>query len=150
MNINAIDFPEFAGEGDPHEALQMFLNAVNALLESLITSNDDGLGNKVFDERFHDDLTRAWAEAREHFGSASRVIAQVPNEDLHRHGLGGFQLRLKLSVIRFHFYNFLKRGKEALRAALDPIDVVLNSVAVVVPPVEAITEMKDILKSCIR
>ncbi len=150
MSIEFVDFPEFSGEGKPQKALQSFLSAVQALLEKLISTNDDGLGNKVFDERFYHDLRMAWVEAREHFGPASRLLAEVADEDLHRHGLARFQLRLKLSVIRFHFDNFLKRGKEALKGLLEPIDVVLGSVAAVVPPVEAITEMKDILKSCIR
>jgi hypothetical protein len=150
MGIDVIGFPAFAGEGDSQERLELFLRSVRAFLGGLISSNEDPLGNEVFHEVFLDDLRSAWAEVQEHFESAMAGIAKVPNEDLHRHGLDGSQLRLKFSVVRFYFGRFLKMGREALKSVLDPIDVVLNSVATVVPAVGAIVEIKDTVKSCVR
>ena len=149
MDVGVVGLFESAGDGDPREELRGFLLSVRDLLHALI---QESLGEEVFEEVLLDDLRSAWPDVQEHFESALRLVADVRYADLHMHGLVGSQLRLKLSVVRFYYRRFLETARRALdlKKLLNPIDVVLNSVAAIIPPVAAIAEFKEMTHCCIR
>ena len=92
-------------------------------------------------------LLAAWEELveRNHFNMTRDVISSGEyDETLELHGLGGAQLSFKLfgaerAIERWR----ARRGRRLLKKALGWIDVLLDSLANVVPGAGAIKEFKD-------
>ena len=141
-------FPTFSGEGNPRGILASFIIAVRDFLDELVTTESAQPMSSVFFPELVPEMSDAWEDAKPRFS----LVASVHQGDqtaMIEHGLGGRELRFKLSVIRFHYARYLSVGKSVLRRLLDVIDDLLDSILDWVAKGGAISEIKDFIKDSV-
>jgi hypothetical protein len=141
-------------EDNDQSALQRFLDDVEQVLGALVESRD-----RLMPESLRDDALAAWQEGRETFSTVRSAVQTVAREDLARAGLVGSQLRLKLRgfgerLRQFGegFFDFLRDRlpldviKRIIKKLLEWANIILGSLASIIPPAEALQELKDGIK----
>ena len=140
------EFPSFDRLPD-REKLREYVLWVRALLGELVAQRNH---EKFFYSRTVVDMRDAWLEVQPEF---DRLLAAVENLDdavILSHGLGGFQLKFKLAVVRELFLSFRRPSGQGLRRLLGGVDALLDSIVAAAGGGSAVKEIKDTIRSAIK
>ena len=125
------------------EELSRFLTELHTVLRSTV----DEHGN-WFPSLLRQPIRDAWEEVQPNFEIASRYLREPPNAALldarlASVGLAGAQLHLKLVGFRGALQRFRDRSKRGLLQLLGWANILLGTLAGVIPGVEPILEYKE-------
>ena len=98
----SVEFPEFSGDGRPHDTLVAFVRETQKFLAEVVESNRDHNDRPLFHEQLRPSMRAAWKEVQPLFPEVERSIDLLTDDQLRDHGLVGAQLRFKLAVIRVY------------------------------------------------
>jgi hypothetical protein len=124
----SVEFPEFSGDGRPHDTLVAFVRETQKFLDELVQSNRDHNDRPLFHEQLRPSMRAAWKEVQPLFPEVERSIHLLTDDQLRDHGLVGAQLRFKLAVIRIYHGQYVAAGKRVLTKLADIIDGLLGSI----------------------
>jgi hypothetical protein len=126
-----------------------FLEDLREQLNSIELEEDQPWLASDLDPEFLRELREAREDLQTAFDEAvGAILDGNPDRSLFRRaGLRGRQLALKLRGWGTALRNFTaQRGRETLRELLSWANILLGSLATVLPPVEAIKEYKEVLE----
>jgi hypothetical protein len=108
----------------------------------------------LFREELREPIAEAWQELRPSFDDVMRALVEgdeeerVSDEELRRVGLTGRQLQLKLIGFNGAWDRLRQWGSvKVLKKVLEWIDIILGSLASIIPGADAIEEFKDSAKA---
>ena len=110
----------------------------------------------LFREELRQPIADAWRELGRSFEDVMKALVEegdelVSDRQLERLGLTGNQLKLKLTGFNGAWDRFRERGTvNLLKKLLDWIDIILGSLASIIPGADAIEEFKDSAKHSIE
>jgi hypothetical protein len=96
------------------------------------------------------EMRAAWHEVQPEFARLSAAFVQLDEALLVSHGLGGFQLRFTLAVIKELFRASRKPSGRGLRRLLTGVDALLDSIVDAAGGRSAVKEIKDTIRSAIK
>jgi hypothetical protein len=144
-----LQVPEYDGTGDPRPVLKSFVLNVRDFLDELVRDNMDPQGQALFVPELVTFMREAWAEGRSLFDAIAEGIPRLTDGALRDHGLGGQQLRFKLTVIRHFNERYLVLGKSILKKLLELIDTLLKSIISALGLGEGAAELKEYIEQSI-
>ena len=159
------EFPEPISNEESLRLLREFLHQMETML-AVVAEHP----RSIIPGRHHENLKAAWGEVRPKFSQAIEALrmpaASNRLPDLQNAGLTGAQLVFKLSIFQhargeLFEYGMPKEGQQRkrrwwerwldrLKPALKAANVILGSLAKVMPVVEAIKEFKESVESGIE
>jgi hypothetical protein len=137
--------------GDDRRALANFLSEVQVLLGDTVADP-----STWFPTELHEPLQSAWEELKPSFDLAGRYLAEPPDAnlleaELAHVGLTGGQLLLKRTGWERARDAFRERfTRRALRRALGWANIILGSLAGIIPGGDAIKEYKEVVEQAVE
>ena len=130
----------------PINNLREFLKEVEGLLDNIV-----GPWNQLlFAENDREPLEEAWTELKPKLPDIERQLLDTPPDQLEDAGLSGNQLRAKLKWLNDAWKRFKEKGTvKLLKKLLEWINLILGSIALLVPKAEALKEMKEAIEKLI-
>jgi hypothetical protein len=131
----------------PINNLEEFLNEAQGLLDNIV-----GPWSQIlFEENDREPLEEAWTELRLTLPDIAYQIRDAPPHKLEEAGLSGNQLTSKLKWLSDAWKKFKEKGTvKLLKKLLEWINLILGSIAIVVPKAEALKELKEAIEKLIN
>lgn len=125
-----------------------FLAGVYELLQEVAQTGADPKGKPLFEEGMRDFMGPAWMEVQDSFVQLQSKAANLPDEEVVRHGLGGDQLRFKLAAtsMRERIYREVA-GAGPFRWLLDTLEGLLDSIIDAAGVGGAVKEFKEAVRN---
>lgn len=128
--------------------LYRFVDHVHSILNQVVDWRE-----LLFREELRQPIADAWDELQPAFDEVKQGVEgeDLSDDDLRRVGLMGKQLELKLKGFHSAWDKFKSWGSvKILKTVLDWIDIILGSLASLIPGADAIAEFKDSAKKGIE
>ena len=135
--------------------LASFLKQTDSLINYLVKNPHDFVLKKfVMDEEFWALVLGAWEDVRTNLREVQEKLQALSSNvwhELELYGLTGIQLKLKLEMFDRLLNDFKNtRAQRYLWRLLGMINSLLDSLASVFPPIEAVSEFKETLEQIIK
>jgi hypothetical protein len=105
----------------------------------------------LFPEDVRSDVEAAWSNLEPRFAGVKDRLGSIPDTRVDEAGLSGSQLNLKLTGFRGAVDRFKQKGTvKLLKKLLEWINIVLKSLASIVPGGEALKEFKEAIEKYIK
>ena len=144
--------------GDDEGTLRTrFIKETHAFLNYIVVGDNEDRWQGLRPDQFPF-LHQAWEEVAFTFWELEERLVQIESSEIHRHGLGGGQLKFKLANVARWSRRLgetdrtvlPQRWKKYIQHLLDSINNLLKSILDAVGAGSAIQEMKDAIKDAIK
>jgi hypothetical protein len=131
----------------PINNLEEFLNETQGLLDNIV-----GPWSQIlFEENDREPLEIAWTELRPALPDIEYQLHDALPHQLEEAGLSGNQLTAKLKWLNDAWKKFKEKGTvKLLKKLLEWINLILGSIAIIVPKAEALKELKEAIEKLIN